>query len=143
MKRLILILAMCLPMMAVAQKNDFGALVQKYQTKQGYTTIELSKDMLRTMGVGDGIERMMAISNEVPPASPTELANDVTQLVAGMNTMLSVVNNGCNVKIYNRTNRQGDTVELVIYSSTGNNIVVVQLTGTNIEFSDAQTLINF
>lgn len=142
MKRLLLFIALSLPLMAYAQPTGFSKLIKKYQSKQGYTTIELSKDMLRSMGASDGIEQMMAISADDCQSSD-EFTDDIEAITKDMNTMLSVNSNDCTVKIYSRANKQGDVNELVIHTTDGSNIVAVNLIGSNIRLDDAQSLINF
>lgn len=142
MKRLLLLVALSLPLMALAQPTGFGKLIKKYQSKQGYTTIELSKDMLRTMGASDGIEQMMAITADNSQSSD-EFTQDIEAITKDMNTMLSVNSNDSTVNIYSRADKQGRVCELVIHTADGYSIVAVNLTGTDIKLNDAQSLINF
>ena len=64
MKRLIIILLLLLPLAGVAKGGEFSDFVKRYSGQKGFTTVELSSQMLATMGVGDGIESMYAISVE-------------------------------------------------------------------------------
>lgn len=141
MKRLLILIAICLPMMAVAQGSNFDSLMKKYQPKQGYTTIELSKAMLGTMGVSNDIEHMCAISAENNP-SIQEFVQDVERIVADMNVALSVASDGCNVKIYSRSNTQDNIIELTIFTTDSNNVVAVNIRGNNLKLNEVKSLIN-
>ena len=52
---------MCLPLCASAQNDK---LVDKYSQLENCSTIELSKDMIQSMGASKGIDTLTAISVE-------------------------------------------------------------------------------
>lgn len=139
MKRFILLILVCLPMMAMAQEQS---LIEKYSTIDKCSTIELSKDMIRSMGADDGIDTLTAISVEDPNLIETfnKEAADYTQ---GMSKIMSVVQNGMRVTIYATISaKTSKVVKMVIFTNDKQNAVLVILTGTNIELSNASSIVN-
>ena len=139
MKRFILLILACLPMMAMAQEQ---ALIEKYSTIDGCSTIELSKDMVRSMGGGNGIDTLTAISVE-DSSLIAELSSDVEAYTKEMSRIMSVKQSGTQVTIFATTDANtGRIVRLVIYTATSENGVMVILTGSNIELSNASSIMN-
>ena len=139
MKRFILLILACLPMMAMAQEQ---ALIDKYSTIDGCSTIELSKDMVRSMGGGNGIDTLTAISVE-DSSLIAELSSDVEAYTKEMSRIMSVKQSGTQVTIFATTDANtGRIVRLVIYTATSENGVMVILTGSNIELSNASSIMN-
>lgn len=139
MKRFILLILACLPMMAMAQEQ---ALIEKYSTIDGCSTIELSKDMVRSMGGGNGIDTLTAISVE-DSSLIAELSSDVEAYTKEMSRIMSVKQSGTQVTIFATTDANtGRIVRLVIYTVTSENGVMVILTGSNIELSNASSIMN-
>lgn len=139
MKRFILLILACLPMMAMAQEQ---ALIEKYSTIDGCSTIELSKDMVRSMGGGNGIDTLTAISVE-DSSLIAELSSDVEAYTKEMSRIMSVKQSGTQVTIFATTDANtGRIVRLVIYTATLENGVMVILTGSNIELSNASSIMN-
>ena len=60
MKRLIIVIMLSIPLALSAQttyKESLQKIYDNYLKKQGFTTVEISKDMLTAMGVEDGHDR--------------------------------------------------------------------------------------
>lgn len=126
-------------MMAMAQEQ---ALIEKYSTIDGCSTIELSKDMVRSMGGGNGIDTLTAISVE-DSSLIAELSSDVEAYTKEMSRIMSVKQSGTQVTIFATTDANtGRIVRLVIYTVTSENGVMVILTGSNIELSNASSIMN-
>ena len=126
-------------MMAMAQEQ---ALIDKYSTIDGCSTIELSKDMVRSMGGGNGIDTLTAISVE-DSSLIAELSSDVEAYTKEMSRIMSVKQSGTQVTIFATTDANtGRIVRLVIYTATSENGVMVILTGSNIELSNASSIMN-
>lgn len=126
-------------MMAMAQEQ---ALIEKYSTIDGCSTIELSKDMVRSMGGGNGIDTLTAISVE-DSSLIAELSSDVEAYTKEMSRIMSVKQSGTQVTIFATTDANtGRIVRLVIYTATLENGVMVILTGSNIELSNASSIMN-
>ncbi len=143
MRRFILLILCCLPFIASAQNKDsFSELVNKYSAVQGVTTIELSKEMLQSMGVSSSIDLMQAIRIE-DSTLLLPLQDDVDRVISGADykLMLSVNQNNNRVRIYTITRRSGIS-DLMIYTINTPNAIVVRLQGQNLQLSEANALAN-
>ena len=143
MRRFILLILCCLPFIASAQNKDsFSELVNKYSAVQGVTTIELSKEMLQSMGVSSSIDLMQAIRIE-DSTLLLPLQDDVDRVISGADykLMLSVNQNNNRVRIYTITTRNGIS-DLMIYTINTPNAIVVRLQGQNLQLSEANALAN-
>ena len=140
MKRLILIVMLLLPLGAMAQNEGFASLLKRYSTMQHCTTIELSHDMLESMGIKAGIDKMSIISVE-----DRELFGDfrkgVDSVVGGKERFMSVNNDGGKVDIYHTKGANGATTEMIIITENDSAFVVVYLTGRDIALNDVESLI--
>ncbi len=130
---------LCLPLCAWAQSDK---LVEKYSQLEGCSTIELSKDMLQSMGDTQGIDTLTAISVEDSSLIETFYA-EVMEYVTGMNRIMSVVQSGQRVVIYATTDPATKrVVRMVIYTSSGDSAVVAILAGTNIELNNVGSIMS-
>lgn len=149
MKRLILLIMLCLPFMASAQTDHIAPLIKKYSQFKNCSTVVLSKEMLKQMYENSGIESMQAISVE-DPALLNILRNDLEKFIGGYNLLMSVNSDGTNVEIYrveqqyksNSTGKRESIDDIFIVAISEDEGVVIRLTGHNIELSDATSLIN-
>ena len=135
MKRLITILFLLLPLTAVAQDSEFLGFVKKYSGQKGFTTVELSEQLLKTMGVGDGIESMYAISVE-DSTKVADFCADSQTLIGKYNKLMSFLSDGKSVSIYSRNSSAKTITHLIIFISSDSQATLVLLYGTNIELSD-------
>ena len=130
---------MCLPLCASAQSDK---LVDKYSQLEGCSTIELSKDMIRSMGATRGVDTLTAISVEDASLIDTFYA-EAMEYVCGMNKLLSVVQSGQRVVIYASMDQSTHkVVKMVIYTSDGRSAVMAILTGTDIELNNVGSIMN-
>ena len=149
MKRLILLIMLCLPIVASAQTDYMTPLIKKYSAFKSCSTVVLSKEMLKQMSTNSGIESMQAISVE-DPALLDILKNDLEKFLGGYRLLMSVNSNGTNVEIYRveqhykskEKGRQESIDDMFIIAISQTEGVVIRLTGHNIELSDATSLIN-
>lgn len=149
MKRLILLIMFCLPIVATAQTDHLAPLIKKYSGQMNCSTVVLSKEMLSHMYAASGIESMQAISVENPKLIPT-FKEDLESFLDYYKVVMAVNSDGTDVKIYSvkrtyiskETGLQESIEEFVIVAISENEGVVIRLTGHNIELSDATSLIN-
>ena len=149
MKRLILLIMLCLPIVASAQTDYMTPLIKKYSAFKSCSTVVLSKEMLKQMSANSGIESMQAISVE-DPALLDILKNDLEKFLGGYKLLMSVNSNGTNVEIYRveqhyksaNSGKRESIDDMFIVAISQSEGVVIRLTGHNIELSDATSLIN-
>lgn len=141
MKRLIILVLLCLPMVAKAQEMTFATLVEKYSAMQHCTTIELSKEMLQSMDVKSDIDSLVAISVE-SGSLIAAFRSDVIAATAGYSSMLSVNNGGEMVKIYGRCDDDGNMTTLIVVTISNDEGVIVRITGEDISLSEATQLMS-
>ena len=132
MKRLILIVMLLLPLGVMAQDDGFASLLKRYSAMQHCTTIELSHDMLQSMGIKADIDKMSIISVE-----SRGLFDDFRREVDGV----SVNSGDGKVNIYHTKGVSGATTEMVIVTENDSAFVVVYLTGSDIALNDIESLI--
>ena len=120
-------------MSAMAQDVTLDKLMTEYSAKSHCTTINLSSSMLRTMGVEMGADSLKAIS--VSDAGLiARFRQQIAQLVAGFEMVMSVSSNGSSVDIYQRSDGSGIT-DLVIVTAEGGECVMTYIRGKNLELS--------
>lgn len=142
MKRLILLILTILPSIAMAYDDGFTDLVDRYSSEKGFTTIRLSKDMLQSMGVSNGINQMEVIALE--DAKHIErFQADVNSITNGLKVVMSVNSGDEIVKIFSKSGDSGAIYEMVIFTSDGNEAVLIRLLGDNIQLKEATQMINF
>ena len=138
MKRFILLIMLCLPIAAIAQDNDFSKLVEKYSLKQDCTTIELTKDALNTK---TNITTIWAISVETAELID-EFKSDATKVISASYSPLLTVNSGGEmVKIYS-IQRDGEISDLIVFSASSSDGVLVRIVGDNLSLSQAISLMS-
>ena len=126
-------------MAAMAQEES---LMEKYSTIEHCSTIELSKDMIRSMGADEGIDTLSAISVEDATLIDT-FSTEVATYTQGMCKIMTVVQSGRRVTIYATTSKHtSKMVKMVIFTSDKQSAVMVILTGTNIELNNASSIVN-
>lgn len=149
MKRLILLILICLPIAASAQTDHMAPLIKKYSTFKDCSTVVLSKEMLNSMYADTGINSMQAISVE-DPALLNILRNDLEKFIGGYSLLMSVNSNGTNVEIYRveqyykseKTGKRESFDDYIIIAISSTEGVVIRLTGDNIKLEDATSLIS-
>ena len=143
MKRFILLILCSLPLVASAQNNEsFSKLISRYSTIEGITTIELSKEMLQSMGVSGDIDLLQAIRVE-DSSQHASLQADVDNVVssAEYKLMLSVNQGDNRVRIYTITTRSGIS-DLMIYTVKAPSAIIVRFQGENLQLNEANSLAN-
>lgn len=149
MKRLILLIMLCLPIVAKAQTDHLAPLIKKYSGQMNCSTVVLSKEMLSHMYSTSGIESMQAISVENPKLIPT-FKEDLESFLDYYKVVMAVNSDGTDVKIYSvkrtyiskETGLQESIEEFVIIAISEVDGIAIRLTGRNITLSDATSLIN-
>ena len=149
MKRLILLMMFCLPIVATAQTDHLAPLIKKYSGQMNCSTVVLSKEMLSHMYSASGIESMQAISVENPKLIPT-FKEDLESFLDYYKIVMAVNSDGTDVKIYSvkrtyiskETGLQESIEEFVIVAISEVDGIAIRLTGHNITLSDATSLIN-
>lgn len=129
--------------MASAQNNEsFSKLISRYSTIEGITTIELSKEMLQSMGVSGDIDLLQAIRVE-DSSQLASLQADVDNVVssAEYKLMLSVNQGDNRVRIYTITTRSGIS-DLMIYTVKAPSAIIVRFQGENLQLNEANSLAN-
>ncbi len=135
MKRLIAILFLLLPLTVVAQDSEFSNYVKKYSGQKGFTTVELSEQVLKTMGVGDGIESMYAVSVE-DREKVADFCADTKALISHYKVLMSFLNDGKSISIYSRNSTSKAITHLIIFIRSDSQATLVLLYGSNIELSN-------
>lgn len=129
---------LCLPIAGMAQDNDFFKLVEKYSLKQDCTTIELTKDALNTK---TNITTIWAISVETAELID-EFKSDATKVISASYSPLLTVNSGGEmVKIYS-IQRDGEISDLIVFSASSSDGVLVRIVGDNLSLSQAISLMS-
>ena len=142
MKRLLLLILMCMPIMASAQSpGTFDELFTRYQTEQDCTTVILSREMLASMDVGPGIDLMQVISIENNTQS-ARFVSDVETIIANYIVIMRVGSGNQMVKMVSLANDEGAITELVILTTDSSECVVVRLIGKDIKLEDTGSIIN-
>ncbi|MBR4029111.1 MAG: DUF4252 domain-containing protein [Alistipes sp.] len=149
MKRLILLILICLPIAASAQTDHMAPLIKKYSTFKDCSTVVLSKEMLNSMYADTGINSMQAISVE-DPSLLNILKNDIEKFIDGYALLMSVNSDGTNVEIYRveqyykseKTGKRESFDDYIIIAISSTEGVVIRLTGDNIKLEDATSLIS-
>lgn len=130
---------MCLPLCASAQNDK---LVDKYSQLENCSTIELSKDMIQSMGASKGIDTLTAISVEDSSLIYGFYA-EAMEYVQGMSRIMSVVLSGQRVMIYTTIDPATKrVVRMVIYTSDGKSAVMAILTGEDIELNNVESIMS-
>ena len=148
MKRFILLIMICLPVAAMAQVDPLAPLIDKYSSMEKCSTIILSSDMLKNMGVDAGVEYMQVISVD-NPALISEFRSELEHVAKGYSLLMSVNSDGSNVRIYqviqvfesDDGGKRKEQQEFLIMSLNANQGVAVRLVGNDIKLNEATSLI--
>ena len=141
MKRLILFVMLLLPICAMAQDITVSLLMTEYSAKSKCSTINLSSTMLRSMGVEMGADNLRAISVADVGLMPHFL-EQVGVIVANLDVVMSVSDDGRRVSIYQRVNRGGSVTDLVIVVSSAKECVMMHIRGCDLELNMVGSLLN-
>lgn len=126
----------------MAYDDGFTDLVDRYSSEKGFTTIRLSKDMLQSMGVSNGINQMEVIALE-DTKHIERFQADVKSITDGLKVVMSVNSGDEIVKIFSKSSDSGAIYEMVIFTSDDNEAVLIRLLGDNIQLKEATQMINF
>lgn len=140
MKRFILLMMICLPLTAMAQDGSFARFMERYSSRQNCTTLELSTEMLKSMGVESGISTMWAISVEAAELVG-EFERDVESILSNYTPLMSVNSSGEVVKIYSRQ-KDGKIVDIIINCVSKDEGVVIRIVGEDISLNEATSLMS-
>ena len=149
MKRLILLIMLCLPSVAMAQTDHIAPLVEKYSTMKNCSTVVLSGDMLRSMGAKAGVEYMQVIAVEDAKLI-RELKTEIDAIAKGYSLLMAVNSDGAAVQIYRVTqvfkdphsNKRAELQEYLIVSMAESEGVVVRLVGNDIKLNEATSILD-
>lgn len=141
MKRIILLIFTILPLYAVAQAPTFDELMEEYSSRDGCTTINISRAMFKSMGVEIGADYLQAISVENVELIP-HFEEQAKMLVAEYSVIMSVGSGGERVNIYQQTTPDGKISVIIIFTTDGEEAVLMYIKGDDIEFSDISSLVN-
>lgn len=140
MKRFILFIILCLPLSAMAQTTSFNKLMDKYSSMQDCTTIVMEQEMLRSMGVGSGIDSVFVVSVE-SESLLEKFKEDVTLVTKGYSVMMTVNSGGELVKIVSRS-EGGKISEMIVLTISTNEGVAICVTGNSLSLNEAISLID-
>ncbi|MBQ8493675.1 MAG: DUF4252 domain-containing protein [Alistipes sp.] len=136
MKKIIMLIAMLLPMSAMASIPELTALMERYSTNENATVVNLNGDMLKMAmaesGEADitGLESLNVLNTEHAELS-AEIATAMETLLQGsqLTTLTDITADGAHVKIL--ANKSGETLgDVVVYVREGAELVVVHISGT-------------
>lgn len=126
MKRIILLIMMLMPFVAMAQNEGFGSIVEKYSNRDGVTAMNLDKSSLGMFLDGDedlkdleNIENIIVIITQ-DKAIGEELSADAAGVVTAINaeSMITTSDDDGTYRIYTTT--KDDVVSSIIISIVGN-----------------------
>lgn len=148
MKRFILLIMLLLPIMANAQVDPLAPLVEKYSSMKKCSTVVLSREMLESMGVDADVEYMQVVAVENPELI-SEFKAEIERIAKGYSLLMSVNNEGSNVKIYRVTQvfksengaKRQQQQEFLIFCINEKEGVAVRIVGNDIKLSEATSLI--
>ena len=141
MKRLIILLAMLLPLTAMAQTPTFESLFKEYSTKEDCTTINISNTMLKSMEVSIDAEYMQVIAVENKALVPT-FRSQVDEVLTGLEVLMAVNNGGESVKICQCSDENNIVVEIYIMASSGDECILMHIVGKNLELSNIGSIMD-
>ena len=141
MKRLIILLAILLPLTAMAQTPTFESLFNEYSTKEKCTTINISNAMLRSMEVNIDAEYMQVIAVENRALIPTFITQ-AKEVLSAFDVIMSVNSGDKAVMIYQHTVENGSVVDIYIMASSDGECVLMHINGKNLELGNMSSLMN-
>ncbi len=136
MKRLIVLLLMLSPLAAVAQNDAYKALFDSCVGREGYSTVQVTKQMLRMMDSSynqtlASIDGVMSITLDSADASAiAEFRKRCDRMIgqSGLSVMMSANDGGDSVNIYTRT-VDGRIKEVIVMTFSSSSVVVVDVVG--------------
>ena len=141
MKRLIILLAILLPLSAIAQTPTFESLFNDYSTKEKCTTINISNAMLRSMEVNIDAEYMQVIAVENRELIPAFIAQ-AQKVLSAFEVIMSVNSGDKSVMIYQHAVENGSVVDIYIMASSDGECVLMHINGKNLELGNMSSLMN-
>ena len=141
MKRLIILLAILLPLSAMAQTLTFESLFNEYSTKEKCTTINISNAMLRSMEVNIDAEYMQVIAVENKALVSTFIIQ-AQEMLSAFESIMSVNSEDKAVMIYQHTVENGSVVDIYIMASSDGECVLMHINGKNLELGNMSSLMN-
>ena len=141
MKRLIILLAMLLPLSAIAQTPTFESLLKEYSLKEDCTTINISNAMLKSMAVNIDAEYMQVIAVENKNLIET-FRSQALEALSEFDVIMSVNSGGKSVQIYQCSDDKGSVVDIYMMSYSGDECVLMHITGKNLELNSISSIMD-
>ena len=141
MKRLIILLAMLLPLSAIAQTPTFESLLKEYSLKEECTTINISNAMLKSMAVNIDAEYMQVIAVENKNLIET-FRSQALEALSEFDVIMSVNSGGKSVQIYQCSDNKGSVVDIYMMSYSGDECVLMHITGKNLELNSISSIMD-
>ena len=141
MKRLIILLAMLLPLSAIAQTPTFESLLKEYSLKEECTTINISNAMLKSMAVNIDAEYMQVIAVENKNLIET-FRSQALEALSEFDVIMSVNSGGKSVQIYQYSDNKGSVVDIYMMSYSGDECVLMHITGKNLELNSISSIMD-
>ena len=141
MKRLIILLAILLPLSAMAQTPTFESLFNEYSTKEKCTTINISNAMLRSMEVNIDAEYMQVIAVE-NKALVSTFITQAKEVLSAFEVIMSVNSGDKAVMIYQHAVENGSVVDIYIMASSDGECVLMHINGKKLELGNMSSLMN-
>ncbi|MEE0864250.1 MAG: DUF4252 domain-containing protein [Alistipes sp.] len=140
MKRFILLLFGLMPLCAMAQGVTFDQLMQEYSSKPKCTTINISNTMIQYIGAEIAADYVRAIAIEDAGIIPTA-RKQIAELVVTYEMVMQVHSDDELVEIYQRTNSQGEVVDMVMITISDEECMMLYIKGRNLKLENATSLI--
>ena len=143
MRRLVLLIMLLVPLFASAQEEQLRKIYDNYLQKPGFTTVQLSKEMLKQMGVKGNIETMTAISTEDKDLL-IGFCDDVQDFLSEQQTVMSFVNDGKRVSIHRcgTTGNDKSMTRIFIFTRSDSSAIFITLKGMDIKVENAIEMIS-
>jgi len=136
MKRLIILVLMLSPLAAVAQNDAYKALFDSCVGREGYSTVQVTKQMLRMMDSNynaalAAIDGVMSITlNSADASAIAEFRKRCNRMIerSGLSVMMSTNDGGQSVNIYTLT--VDDRIkEVIVMTFSSSAVAVVDVVG--------------
>ena len=141
MKRLIILLAILLPLSSIAQTPTFESLFKEYSLKEGCTTINISNTMLKSMNINIYAEYMQVIS-----VGDKELTSTFSKQAKGITkdyeVIMSVNTGGNTVDIYQQKNDKDEVSDIYLLACSADECVFMHIKGHDLELSNIGSIMN-
>ena len=142
MRRLVLLIMLFVPLIASAQEEQLRKIYDNYLQEPGFTTVQLSKEMLKQMGVKGNIETMTAISTEDKDLL-VGFCDEVQQFLSEQQIEMSFVNDGKRVSIHRCeiTAKGKRMTRIFIFTRSDSSAIFITLKGMDIKVENAIEMI--